>query len=107
MLSLVIDQVANNLEQINGSKEITSGFKFKVSHHPSIWQFKKFYDDFSQILRKNLPLNPPTATSQTVTPPLQTTVPPNPQYSSSSIASTSFKESKAEHHTQVAACAYL
>jgi hypothetical protein len=96
-----------NFEQINDSKEITSTFKFKVSQHPSMVQFKKFYMDFSQVLRKNLPLSPPTMTSQTVTPPLQTTIPPDPQYSSSSTTSTTSRDSKAEHYTQAAANDFL
>jgi hypothetical protein len=76
-----------------------------MSDHPSIWPFfAKFYDDFTQVLRKNLP---PTEISQTVTPPLQTTVPPNPQYSSPSTVSTSSRESKAELHTQTVANDYL
>lgn len=107
VLTLVIDQLAKEFEQINDSKEITSRFKFKVSHHPSMVPFQKFYMDFSQVLRKNIPPPPPSMTSQTVTPPLQTTIPPNPQYSSSSTASTSSKESKPEHHAQAAAYAYL
>jgi hypothetical protein len=113
MLTPVIDEVAKNLEQINDSNEITSRFKFKVSLHPSMSQFKNFYIDFSQVLRKNLPLNTPTMISQTVTPPLQTTIPPNPQYSSSSADSTdstnstSSKESKPEHHAQAAANGFL
>ena len=50
---------------------------------------------------------PPAATPQTVTPPLQTAVPPNPQLSSPSTESTSSRESKAEHHTQTAANDFL
>jgi hypothetical protein len=96
-----------NFEQINDSNEITSSFKFKVSHHPLIYRFEKFYDDFSEVLRKNLPLNAPRAVSQTITPPLQSTVPPDPQYSSSSTTSTSSKESKPEHHARDAAYSYL
>lgn len=46
-------------------------------------------------------------TSQVVTPPLQSTVPRNPQYSSPSTASTSSRESKAEPHTQIAANDFL
>jgi hypothetical protein len=75
-----------------------------VSDHPLMWPFAKFYDDFLQVLRKNLP---PTAISQAVTPPLQTTVPSNPQYSSPSTASTSSRESKPELHTQTVAHDYL
>jgi hypothetical protein len=53
---------------------------------------------------------PPTAapaTSQLATPPFHTTVPPNPQYSSPSTASSSSRESKAEPHTQIAANDFL
>jgi hypothetical protein len=76
-----------------------------MADHPSIWPFfAKFYDDLTQVLRKNLP---PRTTSETVTPPLQTTVPPNPEHSSPSTESTSSRESKAEHHTQAAANDFL
>ena len=55
------------------------------------------------MLRKR----PLAVASQTITPPLQITVPPNPQHSSPSTESTSSRESKIEHHTDAAANDFL
>lgn len=107
VLSIVIHQTVEELGKVKNPNSIIPEFKFKVSDHPSLWQFTKFYDAFTQVIRKNLPPNTSAATSQTVTPSRQTTVPPNPQYSLSSTASTSSRESKAEHHAQAAANDYL
>jgi hypothetical protein len=96
VLSLVVDQVTGELSEVNNSKSITPEFNFKVSDRPFV--FAKFYDDFTQIVRKNMAS---TVTSQTATPILQTTIPQ--PYSSPSTASTSSRESKAEPHTQITA----
>jgi hypothetical protein len=86
---------------------MTPQFQFEVSDNPSISLFSKFYDDLTQIVRKNLPAETQAAISQSFTPPNQTTIPSNPQYSSSSTGSGSSRESKPEHHTQTAANAFL
>lgn len=105
--NVVINRVAEELSKVNNSDLITSDFDIKVSDHPSLWTFAKFYDDFTQLVRKK-PLQSTTpATSQLASPPVQTTVPQNPQYSSPSTASTSSRESKAEPHTQIAANDFL
>jgi hypothetical protein len=105
VLSIVIDQVGEELGKVNNSNSVTPEFEFKVSDHPSIWPFfAKFYDDFTQVLSRDIPL---TATSPIVTPPLQTTFPSNLQHSSPSTASTSSRESKAELYTQTSANDFL
>lgn len=96
--NVVIDQVAEELSKVNNSNSINPNFDFKVSNHPSLWTFAKFYDDFTQLVRKKWLQSPTPATSQIASPPVHTTVPRNPQYSSPSTASTSFRESKAEPH---------
>lgn len=94
------------LRKVNGSNTLTSDFRFDVADHPSLWPFAKFCNDITQVIRKELP---PTTfqTVSTVTPPTQTTVPRDPQYSSPSTASTSSRESKAELLVQTAANDFL
>ena len=95
----MIDQTAEDFARVNNSNPITPYFTYKLSDGPLLWAFGKFYTDLKGIVRENLPYVNPTATSQTETPPLKTTVPPDPQYSGSSYSSGVSRESKAEPYT--------
>jgi len=108
--------MANEFENLNGSRRITPEFKFVHSSHRELLWFQQFYQKLRLIMLRNPSLTyRPTETSET-TPPTQTTLPSapivpttpppstnvvNPQYSSSSDATASSKaESTDEHYTQ-------
>ena len=111
----VIDKVAKEFEQVNGSKTITPEFEFNVSHTPTLLPFKLFYNRISYLLSVENPQSQ-SWTEPLCTPPTQTTLPtsvsetpppsPNPvdpRYSStshttsSSNATSTSAESKDEH----------
>ena len=114
--------IATELENVNNVDVITPEFKFKKVPHHSISQFKLSFDNLTLVIRKGLrPKVPVSSSSQTNTPHIQSTVPPvrfhtspsqppiavNPRFSSSSTVSTSSRESKAEHYTQIFAHDFL
>jgi hypothetical protein len=122
--------VAEVLENVNNKNKITTDFDFDIFSHPSLFRFEKFYTSLNNTIRRDLPLEipgpktpspttsppPPTPvavnipsadkpdTEQATTPPLQTTNPVDPQYSSTS---TSSNESKPELDTQALATDFL
>jgi hypothetical protein len=75
-----IDIIANELEKVNDSNEITVDFEFDSLEHPSITLFEPAFDNLQDILRKmpkyfSLEATLPDAPK---TPPLQTTIPTSP-----------------------------
>ena len=90
--------------KINDSNEITPEFELNIGAHPSIWPFKRFYDNLNLVVRKKLLLDTQAHVSHTHAP-SQTTVPRNPRWSMYSTESTasSARESKPEHHTDALA----
>ena len=107
MLSIVIDQITEDLANVNNSHTITYDFVYEVSVGSSIFRFEKFYTDLIKVLRRR---SGNTTGSETDTPPLTTTVPPNLRHSSpstTSTTSTSSNESGAEHLTHDLANAFL
>ena len=109
-----IENLAREFERVNDSNTINPEFEFDADDHPTLVHFVPFYRQLSQIVSKKSAQNPPLATSSSeITPPIRTTLPSarlqtpppraidpvNPQYSSTSTASTSSRESKPEHFT--------
>jgi len=114
----VIDNIAKELEKVNGSKTITPPFKFAVSQAPSLAFFKTFYERLDTLLSLENPPKQPSAENLHTTPPTQTALPTavfatpppstnpvDPQYSSTSDATSASYvtsasgESKDEHST--------
>ena len=111
LLNKGIAEVANELANINDSNQITPEYVFQSSEMPSIAMFSKFYAALNKTIRKESP-DPPAP--QTDTPPVRTTIPPNLRHdspasirSNASTASTSSKESTAEHFTHALANDFL
>jgi hypothetical protein len=100
-LTVVVDNVADGLAKVNNSNRLTSQFRLERSKCETISAVSKFYDSLSQVL---LSKDVPPASIDTT--PQQTTVPVNPQYSSTEIstgtASTFDLKSKHEYHTKAA-----
>ena len=108
--------MAEELEQVNGSKTITPEFELNVSHTPTLLRFELFYIRLSFLLSVENPQMQPSTELLCTTPPTQTTLPASvmetpppstnpvdPQYSStsnttsSSNATSASGESKDEH----------
>ena len=101
--------MAKEFEKINGSKKITPEFRFDASQVPALLAFKFFYRRLRYLLSFEKPEIQTSAEPFYTTPPTQTTVPAsvfetpppstnpiNPQYSSSSNATSASAESKDE-----------
>jgi len=94
VLKIVVDRVAGELANVNGSSEIKYSFRFKLSDGSSISRVGRFYNNLSQVLRRR-------KDRDTDTPPLPTTVPSYLRYNSpseTSTTSTDSRESGTEHH---------
>lgn len=65
----VIDNIAKELEKVNGSKTITPPFKFAVSQAPSLAFFKTFYERLDTLLSLENPPKQPSAENLYTTPP--------------------------------------
>jgi hypothetical protein len=113
-----IDIIANELEKVNDSNEITVDFEFDILEHPSISLFDAAFDTLEGILRKTpehfsleatfpdaLRTPPPQTTtpaSPHQTPPAYVVNPTNPPLSTSTASS-----SESQHETNTHIYAYL
>lgn len=98
-LTIAIAQIVEELANVNNSNDITTTFEFEPSTSSQINGFEQFYDDLTQIFRRN---PGPDTDSETDSPHVPPVIPPNPRHPSSDIASntsTDTRESGPEHHT--------
>ena len=106
----VIEEIATEFEQINGSKKLTPGFEFDDSQAPILIHFKSFYETLGYLLSSENPQMQPSTEHLYTTPPTQTTLPTSvmetpppstnpiePRYSSTSNATSASGESKDEY----------
>jgi hypothetical protein len=103
----VVDQVTEQLANVNNSNEITAKFRCKLAAGSSIVDFKKFYNDLTQVFRRKPGRDTDFETDSSHIPAV---FPLSLRHSSPDVtspASTDSRESGPEHHTNSCAKAFL
>lgn len=107
MLIIVVDRVAEELTNVNNSNEIKATFRFKLAEGSSMSRFEKFYNGLTQVFRIR---SGRETDSETDSPLIPATVPPNLQHFSPDVTtpiSTDSRESGPEHHINSCAKDFL